>query len=37
VTVYTRRGISVESLRRILGISQPAAVRVVDRLVAAVW
>lgn len=35
VTVCTRPGISIESLRRILGISQPAAVRVVDRLVAA--
>lgn len=35
VMVYTRPGISVESLRRILGISQPAAVRVVDRLAAA--
>jgi MarR family transcriptional regulator, negative regulator of the multidrug operon emrRAB len=35
LTLYTRPGISIESLRQILGISQPATVRVVDRLVAA--
>lgn len=34
-TLHTRPGISIESLRWILGISQPATVRVVDRLVAA--
>ena len=34
VTIATRPGLSIESLRKILGISQPAAVRLVDRLAA---
>lgn len=35
LTIVTRPGISIESLRRIVGISQPATVRLVDRLAAA--
>jgi MarR family transcriptional regulator, negative regulator of the multidrug operon emrRAB len=32
VTISTRAGLSVEGLRRVLGVSQPATVRIVDRL-----